>query len=279
MTEKIPEFMALDTAKSTVSWGDLRNEFLEGVRFAQDLELETRDEAEGRVFEEGSKLGRWRRRQRRLAKNQQKKPELPDLDLSRGFVPPHTRSPFRTQTDQELLSAALDYARDPPPVIQESLEKEVASPKFVEAWGRFSFALGIIDANYLGQSDGLHDKRRGGLGRGETSSDWHQQYFVDWVSTCMSRLQEERGDPTGHDRDWRKYGEREFVNFVTEVLSDGRVAPGGDPAWFEAFIRTDTKKPDDGPKLRTTYSSISRERFDRIAKDPIVNRSSIPPLG
>ncbi len=279
MAEKIPEHIANDMATRTVSWEDLRNEFCDGVRFANELELETREKAEGRAFEEGSNLGRWRKGQKRLAENQQRKSELPKIDLSRGFVPPHTLSPFRTQTDQELLSDALDYARDPPPVIQECLEKKVASLGFVEAWGRFSFALGIVEANYLGQSDGLRDKRRGGVGRGETSSDWHQQYFVDWVSDYMNRRRAKRGDPDGHDRDWRKYGERKFEDFVAAVLSGNKDAPGGDPTWFEEFVKGDSDKPNSRRELKKTYSSITRERFDEIANHPIVNRSTIPPPG
>ena len=241
-----------------VPWGKLRRDFLEGVGFAQGLELETREKGERRAVEDGVKIGRRRRRQKRDAKNLQKKPGLSKLDLAQGSDPPYTYSPFRTQIDQELLSLALDYVRDPPPVIQDSLEKEIASTTFVEAWGKFSYALGIIDANYMGHGDGLYNERRGGLGRGESSSDWHKQYFVDWVSAYMSRLQAERGNPQGHDRDWRKHGERAFVDFVTKVLSGSgeQAAPEGDPTWFKEFIKVDAKKPGLGPELKKTYSSI-----------------------
>lgn len=277
----MPKVMLDDMATHIVPWGKLRRDFLEGVGFAQGLELETREKGERRAVEDGVKIGRRRRRQKRDAKNLQKKPGLSKLDLAQGSDPPYTYSPIRTQIDQELLSLALDYVRDPPPVIQDSLEKEIASTTFVEAWGKFSYALGIIDANYMGHGDGLYNERRGGLGRGESSSDWHKQYFVDWVSAYMSRLQAERGNPQGHDRDWRKHGERAFVDFVTKVLSGSgeQAAPEGDPTWFKEFIKVDAKKPGLGPELKKTYSSITRERFDEIAADPIVNRSTIPPLG
>ena len=128
----MPKVMLGDMATYIVPWGKLRRDFREGVGFAQGLTLEIRERAERRAFKEGSREGLRRRRQKGGAEKHKGKLGPPNPDLAHEFDPPYTYSPFRTQTDQELLSVALNYACDPPPVIQESLEKEIASSTFVE---------------------------------------------------------------------------------------------------------------------------------------------------
>ncbi|KNY14725.1 hypothetical protein AKG11_23100 [Shinella sp. SUS2] len=150
--------------------------------------------------------------------------------------------PYIDALDQKRLQEQFEIAMELAPLIREHIARRDLSPDFLDRWGRFRAACGLLEFLYHSETSVGHRRsaRAGGQAKTQISEE-HQRWFAHYFL-----------------RNYRRGKRPEAEQVVTKLINgivDGNldVGPHHDVKWFEHFLNIDDAQADNYLTLREAY--------------------------
>ncbi|MEZ0018027.1 hypothetical protein [Sinorhizobium fredii] len=150
--------------------------------------------------------------------------------------------PYIHALEQQRLQEQFEVGRKLMPKIREHLEKRKVSPEFLDDWGRFRAAAGVLEFLYWSNTSIGHQRSAyaGGRRRKETS-EAHKRWFSHYFLRKYKR--------------GRRPQAEEAVTRLINAIVDGNIklTAEHDVKWFEEFLQLDDRRSPDYSTLREAY--------------------------
>lgn len=178
-----------------------------------DMKFETVDQAVGEEIPGKTGDDKWA-------------PTTPRWDGVRSWL----TLPYIDALDQKRLKEQFEIALQLAPLVREHIEKRELSPEFLDHWGRFRAACGLLEFVYCSETSVGHQRsaRAGGQAKVQFSED-HQRWFAHYFLRKYRRGR-------------RPEAEQAVTKLILEIVEgDFDAGPLHDVKWFEHFLNIDAQ--------------------------------------
>ncbi|MDX0908920.1 hypothetical protein GOE02_06065 [Sinorhizobium medicae] len=238
----------LETISAEGYWARIEMVF-DSLTILLDMKFETVEQAVGKEIPKETGGKRW-------------VPTAPRWDGVRSWL----LLPYIDALDQDRLGEQFEIARELAPLVREHIAKREISPEFLDHWGRFRAACGLLEFIYHSKTSIGH--RRSAHAGGQVKIQFredHQRWFAHYFLRKYQR--------------GRRPEAEQAVTMLINAIVDGKVDAGPDHnvEWYEHFLNLDDTEADNYLTLKEAYRehSFSVKRMKELVTQ---GAEGIPPV-